>query len=161
MKAFWIIAAAGLIAVSGPLGGASELDRWNECLQALEAVQASHRARLPTAVRELASGLWSLEQGVSVLRDNFQTTHRWLETASAGASGRHLVENGVMTCERLKTRFEASSRWFFAFMASLGCLILILTARVGLAMVSATPRRPYHAEDVATPPANRSASGRR
>lgn len=161
MKLFWIIAAAGLVAVGGALGGASELDRWNDCLASLESVQATHQARLPAAVRELSASLWSMEQGVSVLRDNFRTTQRWMASAGPGAPGRHLVENGVLSCERLKTRFEASSHSFFFFMASLGCLILVLTARVGLAMVPATPRRPVHAEAVVSPPSDRSVSGRR
>jgi hypothetical protein len=156
MSALWVLAASLL--AFGSSGGelTRDLDR---CLSGLETENATHQARLPEFARRSAPALYSLERSIPVLRANFLTTAQWVDRNPGGAPQRHAVENAVVACQRFRERYHASSGTYFAFLAALGSLILVLTARVGLAMVPATSRRPDHETKSDSSPPSRSAGG--
>lgn len=151
-----------LVAVAHGLAPDTALmERLDVCVRAVEAVDAAQRGRLPAAATQLSPALQYLQSGVVGWRSELKSVQARFSLGEVRAPERHFLHNGVIGCETFLRQYRAKVDGFFALLACVGGLILVLTVRVGLAMVPATQPRATHETSASLPPTDRTATGGR
>lgn len=149
---FFLFILLPLVWADEPPTGSALVAEWNGCLDRLESFEARRRTRVPDSIWDVDPELRARRRAIANQRVVLDWTRVRLE-AGGGAPERHLTENGVQGCERFRSAYEARAEAFLHLLAVLGCLILVLTARVAVAMVPATsPGATDVQDDSSSPP---------
>lgn len=110
--------------------------RMTACLASLDGVDAFVRGTYPPGLIAADRKLRGLRDNVDRKRETLALTRR-LAGERATYLDRHLFENAIQGCERFVAEYRKRGRLFGMMVTAVGILVLLLTARLGLAIVTA------------------------